>query len=143
VRREKRLSGHLEVFLRGSKKSINPGQPSLLAVIGVKDDRNSVKLGNLVNVLGSSNGSGNRCLVVVIVDGLSSNELSTSLGEGDNDGSSVLGCGLHTCIDRVGSNNVDSWNGIPVGLGIVKKINKSLSGNNTRLDSSRKLGESL
>jgi len=143
VRREERKSVGGVVLLRGGEEAINPWKPCLLAVISVKNNGDAVKLGNLVNMLGSSDGSGNGCLVGIIVDSLSSNELSTSLGESHHNGTSVLSSSFHTGVDRVSSNNVNSRDGISLLLGGIEEINKSISSDNTRLDRGRKLGECL
>lgn len=112
-------------------------------MIGVENDRDSVKSGDFVNMLGSRNTSGNGSLVIGVVSGLSGNEGTASLGEGDDDRSTVLLGGLHAGIDGGSSNNVDSRNGESNLLGVVEKVDKGLSGDNTRLDGSRQLGESL
>jgi hypothetical protein len=140
---EEGLSSGGEVLLRGGEEAIDPGKPRLLAVIGVENNGDAVELGNLVNVLGTSDGSGNGGLVLTVGERLSSNELSTSLREGDHDGASVLGSGLHTGVDGVGSNNVDSGDGIALGLSGIEKVNESLSSDNSGLDGSRKLGKGL
>merc|ERR1719223_1877292 len=56
---------------------------------------------------------------------------------------SVLLGGFHACIDRVGSYNIYSWDGVSLGFSIFKKVLKSWSGDNTRLNGSRELGEGL
>lgn len=116
VRAEKRVALLGEVLLGGRKESIDPREPRLLAMVGVEYNRDIVKLGNLVNVLGSSNGSGDGGLVSIVGEGLSGNELSSSLGKGDHDGSSVLSGGLHAGVDAVGTNNVDSRDGVSCGI---------------------------
>mmetsp|Transcript_26770 Transcript_26770/g.56048 ORF Transcript_26770/g.56048 Transcript_26770/m.56048 type:complete len:442 (+) Transcript_26770:87-1412(+) len=143
VRRKEGFSVLFKVFLVGGNKTVHPWQPSLLAMVSVQNDGHTVKFGDLTHVKGSGDGSSNGGLIVGVVSGLSGNELTTSLGESDHDGSSVLGGGFHTGVDGVGSNNVDSGNGVSLGLGISQKIDKSSSSDNTRLDGSRKLGESL
>ena len=82
-------------------------------------------------------------MIIGVVSGLSGDELTSSFGESDHDGTSVLGSGFHTGVDRVGTNNVDSWDGKSGFLGVVKKVDKGLSGDNTRLNRCGKLGESL
>jgi len=77
------------VFLRGGEETIDPWKPGLLTVICVKDDGNTVECGNLVDVFGTRDGSGNGGLVSVVVDGLTADELSATLGEGDHDGTAV------------------------------------------------------
>ena len=120
-----------------------PWQPSLLAVISVEDDRDSVKGGNFVDVLGGSDASGNGSFVVGVISGLSGNEVATSLGESDNDWTTVFLGGFHACIDGRCSNNVDSGNGESFFLGVIEKIDEGLSGDNTRLDGGRQLSEGL
>ncbi|VEU38259.1 unnamed protein product [Pseudo-nitzschia multistriata] len=140
---EKRLSVLLVELLVFGDQTVHPWQPSLLAVVGVEDDRNSVKFSDFVDVLGGSDGSSNGGLVVGVVGGLSGDEVTTSLREGNHDGASILLGGFHAGIDGRTSNNVYSWDGESFLLGVVEKVNKSLSGDNTRLDRGRELGESL
>ena len=143
VRGEKRFAVFLVVFLVGGKETVHPWQPGLLAVVGVENNGDSVELGNLTNVLGSGNASSNGGFVVGVLERLSGNELTSSLGESDHDGTSVLGSGFHAGVDGVGSNNVDSWDGISLLLGVLEKVDEGLSGDDTRLDGSRQLLESL
>jgi hypothetical protein len=143
VRREKRDAVFLVVFLTGREKAVDPRKPRLLAMVRVKDHRHTVKLGNLVYMLGTGDATSNRSLVVGVVKGLSGNELSASLGKGNHDGSSILGSSLHARIDGVGSDNVDSWDGISVLLGVVEEVDEGLASNDAGLDRSRELSESL
>ena len=143
VRREKGFSVGSIVFLVGLKKTVHPWQPSLLAMVSVENDGNSVKGSDLTDVLGSGNASSDGGIVVIVGKGFSGNELTTSLGESDHDGSSVLGGGFHTGVNGVGSNNVDSWDGETGLLGVFEKVDKGLSSDDTRLDRGGKLGESL
>lgn len=141
--REEWCTGFLVVLLVGSKNSVHPGQPGFLTVVGVKDDRDSVKSSNFMNVLGGSNDSGEAGRVISVVCGLSGNELTSSLGESHHNGPLVLFSGLHTGIDGVGSDNIDSWDGETSFLRGIEKINKSLTSDNTRLDGSWQLFECL
>jgi len=112
-------------------------------MVGVEDDRDSVKSSDFVDVLCGGNSSGDGCGIIGIIGGLSGDEETTSLGEGDNDGSSVNLGGFHAGVDGGSSNNIDSWDGESGRLGVIEKVNEGLSGDNTRLDRSRELGESL
>ena len=55
----------------------------------------------------------------------------------------VLGGGLHTGIDGVGSNNVNSWDGKSFLLGVLKQVDESRTSHDTRLHRGGKLSESL
>lgn len=112
-------------------------------MISVQNHRHAVQGGDLVHMLRSGDGSSNRGSVVGVVDRLSADELSASLGESDHDGSSVFGSGLHTCVDGVGSDDVDSGDGVSILLGVLEKIFESLTSHNPGLDRSRELGKSL
>ena len=131
------------MLLGGGEEAIDPWKPRLLAVIGVKHDGNAVVLGDLMDVFGTSNGSGNGGLVVFVVDGLTADELSASLGECDHDGPAVLGGGFHARIDGVGADNVHSGDGVALRLGVVEEVGEGLSSDNSRLDGGGKLGECL
>lgn len=133
----------LEVLLVGIHESINPRQPGLLAMVGMENNRDAIKGGNLAHVLGTSNTSSDGCPVVGVVNSLSGNELPAALGEGDHDGSTILSSSLDTGIDRVSSNNVDSRDGESDLLGSIKEIKKGRSRDNTGLNRGRELGESL
>mmetsp|Transcript_15328 Transcript_15328/g.28928 ORF Transcript_15328/g.28928 Transcript_15328/m.28928 type:complete len:306 (+) Transcript_15328:496-1413(+) len=143
VRREQRLAVLLKVLLVGLHESIEPGQPGLLAVISVEDHRNAVELGDLAHMEGTSHSAGDAGSIISVVRGLTCNELATTTGEGDHDGStSLLGC-LHASIHRAAAHHVDSWNGELVLLGIVQQVHQSLASDNARLHGRWHLGESL
>jgi len=112
-------------------------------MVGVENDGNTVEFSDLVDVLGGSDASGNGSFVVGVISGLSGNEVATSLGESDNDWTTVFLGGFHACIDGRCSNNVDSGNGESFFLGVIEKIDEGLSGDNTRLDGGRQLSEGL
>ena len=112
-------------------------------MIGVKDNGHIVELGDFSHMLGSGDATSNGRRVILVTEGFSSNELTSTLGEGYHDGTSILGSSLHAGIDGVGTDNVDTWNGESLLLGMLEKINEGLTGHNTRLDGSRELGEGL
>ena len=66
------------VFFVGNEESLEPLQPRLLAVICVKNDWYTVQGGNLADVLGSGNGSRDGGHIVIVINCLTSNKLSTS-----------------------------------------------------------------
>lgn len=96
-----------------------------------------------MHVFGTGNGSSNGGLVILVVNGLTADKLSTSLGECNHDGPAVFGSGFHARIDGVGSDNVHSWDGVALRLGVVEEVGEGLSGNNSRLDGGGKLSECL
>jgi hypothetical protein len=112
-------------------------------MVGVENDRDSVKCGDFVDVLGGRDASSDGSGVVGVISGLSGNEETTSLGEGDDDGTTVNLGGFHAGIDGGSSDNINSGDGESNLLGVVEKVDEGLSGDNTGLDGSRKLGESL
>jgi hypothetical protein len=112
-------------------------------MVRVKNDRDTVKGGDFVYVLGSRNTSSDGGLVVSIISGLSGNEETSSLGESNDDRSTVLLGGLHTRVDGTVSYNIYTGDGKSSLLGVIKKINKGLSCDNTWLDRSRQLSECL
>jgi hypothetical protein len=131
------------IFLSSSKESIDPWQPCLLAVISVKNNWNTVKLGNLTYVHGASDTSCDGSSIICVVGRLSSDKLTSSLGESYHDWSTVFGSGFHTCVDGVRSNDVNSWDSVSLLLSVIKKILEGLSSNNTRLYGCWELGECL
>ena len=140
---EEGLSGLLEVLLGGGKEAVDPGKPGLLAMVGVEDDGDAVEGGDLTDVLGGGDGTGDGGKVVGVVEGLTGDELSATLGEGDHDGTAVLGGGLHAGVDGVGSNDVDSGDGVALLLGGIEKVDEGITGHDTGLDGGGKLGEGL
>ena len=112
-------------------------------MISVKNNRDVVQSGDFTNVLGCSNAPSNGSLVVSVISSLSANELASSLREGHHDWTSVFGGSLDTGIDRVASYNINSWDGESCLFGVVEKINKGLSSDNSRLDRCWQLSESL
>merc|ERR1719203_353405 len=128
---------------RGGEEAIDPRKPGLLAVIRVENDGNTVERGNLVDVFGTGDGSRNGGLIGVVVDGLTGDELSTALGEGNHDGTSVGGSSFHARVDGVGTYNVDSGDGVSLFLGGIEEVCKGRAGDNTRLDGGGKLSERL
>ena len=143
VRGEEGLAGRLVVLLGGGKEAVDPGKPRLLAMVGVEDDGDAVEGGDLVDVLGGGDGTGDGGAVVGVVEGLTGDELSATLGEGDHDGTAVLGGGLHAGVDGVGADDVDSGDGVALLLGGIEKVDEGRAGHNTGLDGSGKLGEGL
>jgi len=140
---EQGLSGLLEVLLGGGKETVDPGKPGLLAMVGVEDDGDAVEGGDLTDVLGGGDGTGDGGNVVGVVEGLAGDELSATLGEGDHDGTAVLGGGLHAGVDGVGSNDIDSGDGVALLLGGIEKVDEGITGHDTGLDGGGKLGEGL
>mmetsp|Transcript_9708 Transcript_9708/g.27207 ORF Transcript_9708/g.27207 Transcript_9708/m.27207 type:complete len:432 (-) Transcript_9708:11-1306(-) len=143
VRGEEGLAGLLEVLLGGGKEAVDPGKPGLLAMVGVEDDGDTVERGDLVDMLGGGNGTGDGGAVVGVVEGLAGDELSATLGEGDHDGTAVLGGGLHAGVDGVGADDVDSGDGPASVLGGIEKVDEGITGHDTGLDGGGKLGEGL
>mmetsp|Transcript_13341 Transcript_13341/g.25325 ORF Transcript_13341/g.25325 Transcript_13341/m.25325 type:complete len:345 (+) Transcript_13341:101-1135(+) len=116
VRREKGFAVFLVVCLASFDEGVEPGQPSLLTMVGVKHNGDTVKGGNLANVLGCSDASSNGGRVVLVLERLSGNELSTSLGESHHNGASVLSGGFHTGVDGVATDDIDTGDGVTLFL---------------------------
>jgi len=143
VRREEGYTVFLVVFLVGFDEGIEPGQPCLLAMVSVKDNWDTVQGGNLAYVLGGSDASSDRSRVVLVLQRLSGDELSTSLGESYHNGASVLRSGFHAGVDGVATDDIHTGDGITAFFGGGEEVGKGLSRNDTRFDRSRKLGEGL
>ena len=143
VRGEEGLAGRLVALLGGGKEAVDPGKPCLLAMVGVEDDGDAVEGSDLMNVLGGGDGTGDGGAVVGVVEGLTGDELSTTLGEGDHDGTAVLHGGLHAGVDGVSADDVDSGDGVALLLGGIEKVDEGRAGHNTGLDGGGKLGEGL
>jgi hypothetical protein len=71
VGREKGLAVLLEVGLIGIEHTVEPWQELLRAVIGVEDDGNTVGGGDGADIVGCGDGTGDRGLLVLVVDALS------------------------------------------------------------------------
>ncbi len=64
----------LEVCFISIQHAIEPGEELLRAVIGVQDDRDSVRGSNRSNVVGSGNSTCHRGLLLVILDTLQTSQ---------------------------------------------------------------------
>jgi hypothetical protein len=67
---EERLAVLLEILLVRIKHAIQPRQKLLGTVVGVQDNRDTVGGSDCADVVGTSNCTGNRSLLVLIVDTL-------------------------------------------------------------------------
>mmetsp|Transcript_73456 Transcript_73456/g.134411 ORF Transcript_73456/g.134411 Transcript_73456/m.134411 type:complete len:278 (-) Transcript_73456:235-1068(-) len=139
---KQRLSMFLEVSFVGLQHTLKPRQPALLAVICVKDHRDTIELCNLTHVHGTSNSAGNGCSIICIVSSFAGNELTTTPGESDDDGTTVLLSSLHARVDGICTNNVRTWDRKLVLLCIVQQVHQCWTGHNTRLHRGRHLCES-
>mmetsp|Transcript_39223 Transcript_39223/g.72825 ORF Transcript_39223/g.72825 Transcript_39223/m.72825 type:complete len:210 (+) Transcript_39223:496-1125(+) len=119
---KQRLSMFLEVSFVGLQHTLKPRQPALLAVICVKDHRDTIELCNLTHVHGTSNSAGNGCSIICIVSSFAGNELTTTPGESDDDGTTVLLSSLHARVDGICTNNVRTWDRKLVLLCIVQQV---------------------
>ena len=63
---EERFAVLLKVSLIGIKKAVQPWEELLGAMVGVKDDWNTIRGSNGANVVGTGNTTGDRCLLLAI-----------------------------------------------------------------------------
>jgi hypothetical protein len=82
--------------------TIEPRKELLGTVIGVEDHRNAIVVGHRADVHGK--GDGTSGAGVLVFDGLSGHELSSSVGNLDHDGGVEFGGGFH---DSVGGGRTD------------------------------------
>jgi hypothetical protein len=73
VGREQRLAVLLEVVFIRIEHAIEPRQEFLRTMVGVQDDGDTVCRSNDSNVVGCRNRTGNRGLLLVVLDALISN----------------------------------------------------------------------
>jgi hypothetical protein len=99
VRREKRFTVSLEVFFISSKHTIEPREELLGTMIRVNKNGNTISLSNGTNVLSTRNSTENRSFLVLVINGLTSNIGSTTVGELDNDRRLILLGGFKSSID--------------------------------------------
>mmetsp|Transcript_140083 Transcript_140083/g.243963 ORF Transcript_140083/g.243963 Transcript_140083/m.243963 type:complete len:224 (-) Transcript_140083:320-991(-) len=128
---KQRLSMFLEVSFVGLQHTLKPRQPALLAVICVKDHRDTIELCNLTHVQGTGNGASNCCSIICIVSSFAGNELTTTPGESDDDGTAVLLSSFHARIDRVRTNDVWTGDRKFVLLCILQQVHESWASHNT------------
>jgi hypothetical protein len=81
-------------------------------MVGVKDNGNAVDGRNRADVVSGGNRSGNRCLLVLVVDTLSGEESSSSLRSLEDDGRLRIASGLEGCNNGRGRCDVHSGNGV-------------------------------
>ena len=107
LRNATRLNPYLEILLIRLKHTIKPRKKLLGAVIRVQNNRHIVVLSHQPHVLGSSNGTKNGRLLVCVLNPLSSQESSSSVGELDNNGRvNVPGC-LENSVDGGGGGAIE------------------------------------
>jgi hypothetical protein len=75
MRRKQRLSVVLEIAFRRRQQTVDPWKKLLCAVIGVKNDRDSILLSHRSDMESSRDGSSNGSAKVFVVQGFSSIEL--------------------------------------------------------------------
>jgi len=90
VRREEGLVVQLEVSLIGIEHTVQPREELLGAVVGVKDDGDTVGGSHATDVVGSGNGTSNGGLLALIAHTLTSEESSTTLGDLQNNGALLV-----------------------------------------------------
>jgi hypothetical protein len=67
---EERLAVLLEMLLIRIEHTIQPWQELLGTVIGVQDDWDTIRRSDSTDICSTSNSTGNRCLLVLVVDTL-------------------------------------------------------------------------
>merc|ERR1719174_494293 len=83
--------------------------------------------------MSASNCTENCCLLVLVVDGLSTEEGSTALRELHYDWSADLGSGLEDGVDGAGSCAVECWNGKALCLRMQQQIPSDITSDHTSL----------
>ena len=91
---EEGLVVQLEVSLIGIEETVQPREELLGAVVGVKDDGDTVGGGNATDVVGSGDTTSDGGSLVTVGNTLTSEESSTTLGELQNDGALLVTSGL-------------------------------------------------
>jgi hypothetical protein len=90
VRREKRLTVSLEVFLVSGNHTIEPRKELLGTMIRVNENGDTISLGNGTNILSTRDSTEDGSFLVLVINSLTSNEGSTTVGELDDDRRTVL-----------------------------------------------------
>mmetsp|Transcript_7207 Transcript_7207/g.17625 ORF Transcript_7207/g.17625 Transcript_7207/m.17625 type:complete len:365 (-) Transcript_7207:37-1131(-) len=130
VRGEKRFSVLLVVILVGLEHTVEPREKLLGTVIGMENNRDSVVLGDGTDVHGQGNGTSGS--TVGALDSLSEKEGSSSIGTLDDDGTLGLSGGFHAGVGSGRTGTVHSRNGVAVSTSMVQKLDKVVTGDNTR-----------
>mmetsp|Transcript_8525 Transcript_8525/g.20531 ORF Transcript_8525/g.20531 Transcript_8525/m.20531 type:complete len:275 (+) Transcript_8525:580-1404(+) len=129
VAREERLAVLGKVCLAGIQHGVHPRQQFLGAVISVKNDWDSIVLGDRTDVKGTGHGSSGSS--VGVGDGLSSIEFTSTVGELKNDGGVAVLGSLQSSVASRRTGTVESWNGISVFTGMSQQLENIVSGDNT------------
>ena len=103
---EERLAVELEVALVLGEHAIEPGQELLGAVVGVKDDGDTVDGGNAADEVGSGNGAGNGGSLAVVAHTLTGEESGTTLRDLQDDGAVLVASSLEGSDDSGGGGDV-------------------------------------
>ena len=118
---EEGLAVDLEVGLVGVDHAIEPGKELLGAVVGVKDDGDTVGRGDGTDVVGTGNGTGNGGLLVGVGDTLTGEVGSTTVGHLEDDGRLGIAGSLEGGNDGGGRGHVDGGNGELLLLGVLEE----------------------
>jgi hypothetical protein len=120
---EKRLAVLLEVLLIRVQHTVQPWQKLLGTVVGVQDDWDTVRRRNCADVVGTSDSTGDRSLLILVVDALlrcqeiqlhrvrysmylSCKVCRTTLGHLEDDGSAGIAGSLEGSNDGGGRGNI-------------------------------------
>jgi hypothetical protein len=106
VRGEERFTVDLEVFFISGNHTVEPRQELLGTMVRVDKDGDTVSLGNGTNVVSTRDGTKDRGFLVLVVNGLTGNIGSTTVGELDDDGRLVLLGSFKSSIDSTRNNKL-------------------------------------
>mmetsp|Transcript_20517 Transcript_20517/g.51014 ORF Transcript_20517/g.51014 Transcript_20517/m.51014 type:complete len:210 (-) Transcript_20517:32-661(-) len=131
------------VTLGCGDQTINPWQELFGAVIGVKNNGDTVLFGHSSCVEGTTDGSSDSCPVIGVVKPFASIKLGTTRRK-LNDNRSVIGpSGFEAGVDARTGNAVNGRNGVAVVFGVLQQINHSFSTEDTGVNSFRKVWEAF
>ncbi len=110
VRREQWLTGCSEVFFARVQQTVDPRQQFLRAVVSVQDNRNTIVLSHLVNVVCARDCAQDcRTLRNVSFHAFTCDKRSTAVGELNDYRRFNFCCGFQYGVDRVGTDAVNRW----------------------------------
>lgn len=127
------LAVELEVGLIGIEQTVQPGEQLLGAVVGVKNDGDTVAGGNAADVVGSGNTTGNGGVLAVVAHTLTGEVGSTTVGQLQDDGAFLVASSLESRDNHRRGGDVDGRDGKVLLLGVFKKTQDVIASDDTSL----------
>ena len=139
VGREERFTVLGEIFLVRLQEPVKPRKKVLGAVVRVQDHRHAVHFRQRAHLKRTRDATGDRRLLVLVIEPLTRHEVSTTVGKLNNHRRVGLLRRLEAGVDHRGHRAVHRRNRVSVFPRVVKHINHILTRDDTLLERRRRL----